>query len=345
MVWIRLLVAAALAVALVVLVVFLPPAYDFHTVFRPAVWSWLRGETIYKIGTQEHAFLNPPWMLVLLLPFALPPEPLGRALLLVFTAAVFAWALRSSRRRRVALVLTLVSFPSLVLAWNGQLEGISLLGICLASLGLSRESPWALSAGLVTMSTKPQQTLLVALFMLWHARRWSRRQWARVAVLPAAAAGFAVAGFGFDWLTVMADASAGYAGGWVNTSWAWRFLGQSSPLLAIAWSVGVGMAALLLTAGRARSPYALALIATANILASPYVATQHLVVPLVAAWPWLLDRSPWVALLVYATSLSPLARLGGDQWLSWLDFLFPVALMTALLCFYRQERAKEALCD
>ncbi|TET53392.1 MAG: DUF2029 domain-containing protein [Anaerolineales bacterium] len=338
--WRWLLLAAAVLVAVAALTHYLPPAYDFNTVFRPAAWSWLRGEPVYTVGRQEGAFLNPPWMLVALLPFALPAEPVGRALLLIFTAAVIVWALQSTRRRRAATLLVLFSFPCLALVWNGQLEAIPLLGICLGSLGLRHRSPYVLSAGLVLMGTKPQGTVLVALLMVWRAKGWQWREWLKVAALPALAAAFAFSAFGFDWLTAMAGAGEGYAGAWVNTSWVWRFLGQSCSQVALLWSLGVAVGALLLAATLPHGAYSLGLIATANVLASPYVVTHHLIVPLVVAWPWLFDRHPKLALLVYATLLSPALRLSGDQTSNWLDFLFPLALMAALLCFYRRERQR-----
>jgi hypothetical protein len=193
------------------------------------------------------------------------------------------------------------------------------------------------------MGLKPQETALVVLLLLWHARRWRWREWLCVAALPAVAFGFSVAAFGLDWLHALFAAGDVYRDTWINTSWIWRIFGLSRPGLAVACSLGIGAFALGLTASRSLTPYALALIVTFNVLASPYVATHHLVLPLALAWPWLLDRHPLLALLVYVTSLTPLARLGGGQGANWLDFLFPVALVAALLFFYRGQRAEETL--
>jgi hypothetical protein len=322
---------------------YLPPAFDFHTVFRPVVWEWLRGERIYTAGRTAYAFLNPPWTLPLLLPFALPPEPVGRALLFVFTVAVVVLAVRSARRR-VATLMTLVSFPFLALVWNGQLEGLPLLGICLGAWAVRHHSSWALSAALVLMGTKPQGAGLALLLLLWHARSWHWRDWARIAALPALALGFALGLFGLDWVEAIAGASGGFAGDWVNTSWPWRFVGPSIPAIAVGWSVGIATLGLMLTARRPLSRYSLSVIVTANTLASPYVVTHHLILPLAVAWPWLLDRRWQPALVVYAMLLSPLLRSTGDQALNWLDFVFPLALMAALLGFYSEAREKEELC-
>ena len=126
-------------------------------------------------------------------------------------------------------------------------------------------------------------------------------------------------------------------------SWAWRVFGPSYPGLAIAWSLGIAAVALGLSARRPLTPHTLALAVTASAIASPYVTTHHLVLPLVLAWPHLLDRQPLLALPVYLTSLTPLARWVGDQGLNWLDFLFPVTLMLALLLFHHGQRVEDEL--
>ena len=332
--WLLLILAGAFVV--LALARWLPPAYDFHVFFRPAVWDWLRGQSSYEAW---EGFWNPPWVLLCLLPFALPPERVGRALLLIFSVAVVVWVLRSARRRRVATALTLGSFPCLALFWHGQLEAFPLLGVWLASWAVWGRRPWAFSAGLLLMGVKPQETALVILLLLWHARHWRWREWLCVAALPAAALVFSVAAFGLDWLHALFAAGDVYRETWINTSWIWRFFGPSWPGLALACSLSIAAFALGLTVSRPLTPYTLALIVTFNVLASPYAATHHLVLPLVLAWPWLLDRHPPLASLVYLTSLTPLARLGGGQGLNWLDFLFPVALTAALLLCYREQRS------
>jgi hypothetical protein len=45
-----------------------------------------------------------------------------------------------------------------------------------------------------------------------------------------------------------------------------------------------------------------------------------MVVASVLAWPWLLDRHLTLGLVVYLTTLAPLARWPGDQALNWLAF-------------------------
>jgi len=117
--------------------------------------------------------------------------------------------------------------------------------------------------------------------------------------------------------------------------------GQRWPGLALACSSGLAVLTLGLTLSRPLSPHTLALGTVASVLVSPHVKSHHLVISMVLAWSWLLDRQPLLASLGYLTSLTPLLRLGGDQGINWLDFLFPITLMLALLLFFREQRLAE----
>lgn len=85
------------AILVIVLVVFIlafvvskvsPFAIDWHETYYPAVRAFLNGGTPYYPGSLLE---NPIWLCVLLAPFAIFPEPLGRGLLLV--ASLFAYYL------------------------------------------------------------------------------------------------------------------------------------------------------------------------------------------------------------------------------------------------------------
>jgi hypothetical protein len=336
--WLLLITVGLLAVP--ALAQWLPPAYDFHTFFRPVVWDWLHGRSPYEA---HEGFWNPPWMLLCLMPFALPPEPIGRALLFAFSVVVVAWVSCSSRRRQFSTALALVSFPCLALFWQGQVDAFPWLGIWLGSWAVWERRPWVLSVALLLIGLKPQETALVILLLLWHARQWHWREWLCIVVPLVAALIFSVVTFGLDWPRALFAAGDVYRETWINISWIWRVFGPSRPGVGVICSLGLSALALGLVMSRPLTSYTLALTVTANILASPYVATHHLVLPLVLAWSWLLDRQPLLALSVYVASLTPLARWSGDQALNWLDFLFPVALMVALLCFYREQRPCEAV--
>jgi len=332
-------VAIVLLAGLVVwvLALWLPLAYDMHTFFYPAIHDWLDG----GLSDADWPDLNyTPWELMVFVPFALAPEPVGRALFLVFAIGVIVWATRSFARRRLALAMVFVSFPVLAMFWMGNMEPFPLLGAALSAWAIRERRPWVLGLGLVLLATKPQEAFLVAPVLLWAVRRWRRSEWVQVALAPIVVAFLTVALFDWSWLRKLLNAPGGYQSRWmwINISMWWRFAPYG-----VAWlcSIGVAVAGLVLIIRRRFDEYALALAVTFGAVASPYLATHHLVLPMTLAWPWLLDRKPWLAVLVYLTSLTPLARLGGDQSVNWLDFLFPLTLAVTLLFFYRQSARSE----
>ena len=336
--WLVLIAAGALAAW--AMAYWLPAAYDWHMFFRPAVLGWLQGRSPYAV---EVGFPNPPWMLLCLLPFALPPEPVGRALLVIFTVTVFVMALRSVRRRRLASVLTLLSFPFLISFWNGQMEAFPMLGVVIGYWAIQKRRPGWLSVGLLLMAIKPQETALVILVMLWAVRRWHWKEWARTVALPAIALIFSLVVFRLDWLRILLVTGDAMPQTWVNISWVWRVVAPVWPWLAMVYSLSVVALALALTLPRPLTRYTVAVVVVATVLASPYVASHHLVLALVLAWPWLLDRQLALGLVVYLTTLTPLARWQGDQALNWLDFFFPVVVMAALVWFYRESASDQTL--
>ena len=168
--------------------------------------------------------------------------------------------------------------------------------------------------------------------MVWAIRRWRWDEWLRVAVGPAVALALALATFDLSWVTTLLHATGQHHGGWVNIPFWWRFAPYWLAWLCSGVTAALG---LWLTARRRFDRYTLALAVSFGAVSSPYLATHHLVLPMTLAWPWLLDRHPRLALLVYLTSLTPLLRLGGSQAINWLDFVFPLVLTAALLFFYR----------
>jgi hypothetical protein len=315
----------------------LPPAYDMHTFFRPALHSWMNHEFV----DANWPDLNyTPWELMFFLPFALPPEPVGRALFLIFAVVVMVWAARQVERRRLALALTLVSFPALAMFWQGNMEPFPILGAALSAWAIQTRRPWALSLGLLLLTTKPQEAFLLVPVMLWAIRRWRRDEWLQVAIGPVIMLVLTAALFDWGWLFKVLRAPGGYQSHWtwINISIWWRF----APYW-VAWlcSLSLAGAGLWFATRLHFDRYVLALVTAFQCVASPYVATHHLALPMVLGWPWLLDRKPRLAFLVYVTSLTPLLRLGGDQTINWLDSLFPITLMLALLLFFREQRLAE----
>lgn len=140
---------------------FLPPAVDWGTVYRPAALAFLRTGNPYVRG-----FMNPPWAIIPLLPFALLPEPLGRATLTLVTLAAFAFAAHRLGAGRLATAVFLLSPPVMHCTLNLNVDWLVILGFALPPR-------W----GLFLVLVKPQVGACLALF--WLAEAWREGGWRR----------------------------------------------------------------------------------------------------------------------------------------------------------------------
>ena len=138
------------------------------------------------------------------------------------------------------------------------MEPFPILGAALSAWVIQTRRPWALSMGLLLLTTKPQEAFLLVPVMLWAIRHWRRDEWVQVVIGPVMVFVLTAALFDWGWLFKVLRAPGGYHNRWI-----------------------------------------------------------------------------WINIL------TPLLRLGGDQAINWLDFLFPITLMLALLLFFREQRLAE----
>lgn len=155
---------AALRVALVVALaalgigalafVPLPSAIDWDETFRPAVLTWLAGGNPYAPG--PHPLYNPPWVLLPLLPFALLPQAMGRAALLMASLTAFAMAAKRFGASPLTMIMFVVSVPAFSSVANlGNIEWLIALGLILPR-----------PVGMLLLALKPQASAAV---MVWYA--------------------------------------------------------------------------------------------------------------------------------------------------------------------------------
>ena len=130
--------------------------YDWVLAFRPAVWLLLHGQSPY-VGTPE-PFVNAPWALLPLIPFALLPEPYGLFTLGAVSLIAFWFIAVRLRARPIALTAFLLSPLILRCIWMGQIDWIPLLGIVLPP-----------RVGLFFVATKPQTAGFLAVYWLHEA--------------------------------------------------------------------------------------------------------------------------------------------------------------------------------
>lgn len=227
------LVAAILAVA--VMSPYLPAGIDWHDTFRPAARELLFLRNPYKV----EGFSNPIWSLLPLVPVALLPENVGRAVGVLMGLVAFGVVAYRLGAKPLALAAFLVSPPVLHCLLNANIDWMPLLGVILPP-----------QIGLFFLVIKPQVGYLVGAFWLVEAwRRGGMREVARVFLPVTAALAVTFALWGF-WPARL---------GRTLTYW-WN---------ASLWpmSIPVGLALLVAALRRRRMEYALA----ASPCLSPYV--------------------------------------------------------------------------
>ena len=140
----------------------LPPAVDFHNYFRPAALGILKGISPYE----NTGFFNAPWTLLPLLPIALLPESLGRAVLVVVAFLTYAFTAYRLGGKPLAVVFFLLSPTVLADLLNGNLDWLAMVGYVLPH-----------PVGLFFLAVKPQIGAVVGLF--WLIEAWREGGWRR----------------------------------------------------------------------------------------------------------------------------------------------------------------------
>jgi len=144
------LAAIVLTGLVIAMSVFLPPAVDWHGAFRPATLGILRGDSPYNTS----GFIYPPWTCLLLLPFAIFPEEIGRALLFLAYLFGVAYSTYKLGGNKVSTILILCSPPVIHGLLNGNIDGLVVLGFVLP--------PWL---GLFFLVIKPQLTFAYIIYL------------------------------------------------------------------------------------------------------------------------------------------------------------------------------------
>lgn len=142
----------------------LPQAVDFHNYFRPAALGVWQGRSPYD----NPGFFNAPWAILPILPIALLPETVGRAILAVAAFLTYAYTAYRLGGRPLAVVFFLLSPTVVQDLLNGNLDWLTMLGFVLPR-----------PVGLFFLAVKPQIGAVVGLF--WLVEAWREGGWRRVA--------------------------------------------------------------------------------------------------------------------------------------------------------------------
>ena len=142
---------------------FVPPAVDWHISFRPAALILLSGESPYDTVYIIHA----PWALLMLAPFALFPENVGRVMLLFCGLASYTFIARRLGAKPIAIVFLLLSPVVMHTLLNGNIDWLASFGFILPP-----------QIGLFFIAIKPQIGIAVAPF--WLIEAWRQGGWKQV---------------------------------------------------------------------------------------------------------------------------------------------------------------------
>lgn len=157
------LLAVLLLILMAVMVAVLPPAVDWQKAYRPAARTLLAGDSPYEVS----GYFNPPWALLPLLPIAVLPQPIGRALAVMVALAAYAYVAYKLGADRKTMLLFLLSPPVLHGLLNGSIDWLGALGFVMAP-----------QIGLFFVLIKPQIGIAVAVF--WLFQSWDRGGWQEV---------------------------------------------------------------------------------------------------------------------------------------------------------------------
>jgi hypothetical protein len=129
----------------------LPYAVDWHGAYRPGTLLFLQGKSPYDAS----GYIYPPWTSLLLIPFAIFPESIGRGML--FSAYLFAIAYTAYKLGggKISIALILASPPVMHGLLNGTIDAFVILGVILP--------PWL---GLFLLVIKPQLTIGYIIYLL-----------------------------------------------------------------------------------------------------------------------------------------------------------------------------------
>ncbi len=284
-------------------------------------------------------WVNPPGMLVLLLPFAAMPFQAAYALFEIVTAGALLLAIRAragSGARAGATLIALATLVSPAAAFNvvcGQAAFLTAALLIGGTRLLPRHPMWG---GIVLglLSVKPQHAVLVPVVFL--AMRNARA--AAAACLSAALLALtAWALFGTQawtgWLSLTAQNLAGTDPRWFDHNQLWDSSVQTCAYLLGASRHGAALIALLAAMASAAAVYAafrsdrpysqkMAILLAATTLAAPHTGPYDLVLLVAAsayfilgrsahpAWTWALACGLWLLPALHQPVVSPPARLG-----------------------------------
>jgi len=103
---------------------YLPLGVDWRDTYQPSTLELLRGHSPYDIVP----FVNPPWILLPLIPLAILPDKLGCAIWAVLSLYAYGYVAFKFGAKPLALLALIFSYPVLFDLFYGQIDALIILG-------------------------------------------------------------------------------------------------------------------------------------------------------------------------------------------------------------------------
>lgn len=341
------LIAGVILIAIwVVMGAFWPVGSDYFYTFRPAAEAFLKGETrLYS--DPGFGFYGAPWALLVIFPTLLMPLSYGQAVLtmLVLVGLVFSVMAVPEEKERLSPLVVVVTFANLHTfdaIVRGNLDGLPLIGLGLSWLGVRLRRPLWLGIGLWFIACKPINLVLVVLYMLWHIRHWRPSEKLQVVIPLAVTVLVTSCLIGWDWPVRYINYSQQRPPQVGLQTSLWRtFILAGLPRWSATLVGGIGMILalwMLLKKKLGRNELALALCASLTF--SPYTLGSHYT--LLAMAFAILVQSNRAVMWAWLLTFTPLVRIWLGHSASWIDILYPLAL---LILAYRNLHSKELILE
>jgi len=138
---------------------YLPLGVDWRDTYQPSTLELLRGHSPYDIVP----FVNPPWILLPLIPLAILPDKLGCAIWAVLSLYAYGYVAFKFGAKPLALLALIFSYPVLFDLFYGQIDALIILGFLMPP-----------GIGIFFVLAKPQIGIGIAVF--WAIEAWRKEQ-------------------------------------------------------------------------------------------------------------------------------------------------------------------------
>lgn len=271
------------------------------------LWEGVKGGTILY-GDQFTGLRIPPWSAVLLLPLGLLPFRLSWGVISLITMAVLVVSVPQAPKnlRVFSIFILAVSYPALRTIVDGNFEAFIIGGALLLAHGFENKNIFTLSAGILLVTTKVQESWILLLILpALLLAQLDKRQIFQVILMVGAIVSISLLWKGREWIeAVLAMQQRGSimdSSLWTTASrWGLPFSTQLLIGLAIfGVTVVIG-----LRQRRRASNELFGFTIAASLLLAPYAAgNSYLTVLALGVIPlFLRSRAPGLALILLANA-------------------------------------------